>query len=74
MAMSVIQLSQGPTYGEDDAIVDTKESLGLTAINNRYIPGCKDHPIQSSSTFGATTVNDDATTECLDTDALSGVM
>ena len=65
---------EAPTYGKDDAIVDTNESLDLIATDNHYIPGCEDHPIQSSSTFGATTVNDDAMTECADTNALSGVM
>lgn len=37
-------------------------------------PDCKNHLIQSSSSFGATTVNDGATTKCSNTNALSGIM
>ena len=44
-----------------------------TDDNLIYIPGCADHPVQYSPTFGGSTVNG-ATTECPNTNALSGVI
>ena len=44
----------------------------LATENSLFVPGCEDHPVQSSSSFGASTVNDSAEPEC-NKDALSGV-
>ena len=65
----------GRTFSaDDDGSIDPDDSWDLTNDEEHYVPGCEDHPIHSSSTFGATTVNNDASTECPDTNALSGVL
>ncbi|KAL8747440.1 MAG: hypothetical protein Q9190_000701 [Brigantiaea leucoxantha] len=63
----------GKTFSvSDDSSVDTNDDVDETA-DEHLIPGCQDHPIQDSATFGDLTVNQDAQPSCPDKDALSGV-
>lgn len=63
----------GKTFtASDDSSVDTNNDVDDTA-DEHHIPGCQDHPIQDSASFGDSTVNNDALPSCPDKGALSGI-
>ena len=75
--------SKAPTDGDGKTFASSADDLSAEADTddqshtddtnqNHQVPACEDHPVQGTATFGASTVNDGAQTDC-DTNSLSGV-
>jgi hypothetical protein len=62
------------TADVDGTSVDgsTDPTANATNLDDHWTPGCPDHPILQTDTFGVSSVNGDANATC-DTNALSGI-